>query len=153
VVSFPLAFPPIIYTRSPSPHSCYIARPSHPPRLDYSNYTWRIVTATRNYPTKMYWLLARKSKLSISKQLLVYKTIKKSPCPESANELYRLSYHRLPAKLVSTFADRGCHTDPNVRILGFYRPEMLLFLPSSSSIVLTRLSGPRSRPTTSQQIW
>jgi hypothetical protein len=33
------------------------------------------------------------------------------------------------------------------------RPEPLLFLPSSSSIVLTRLSGPRSRPTTSQKIW
>jgi hypothetical protein len=30
----------------------------------------------------------------------------------------------------------------------FSRPEPLLFLPSSSSIVLTRLSGPRSRPTT-----
>jgi hypothetical protein len=29
----------------------------------------------------------------------------------------------------------------------FSRPE-LLFLPSSSSVVLTRLSGPRSRPTT-----
>jgi hypothetical protein len=25
----------------PSPHSCYMARQSHPPRLDYSNYTWR----------------------------------------------------------------------------------------------------------------
>jgi hypothetical protein len=33
--SFPLAFPPIIYKRSPSPHSCYMTRPSHPPRLDY----------------------------------------------------------------------------------------------------------------------
>jgi hypothetical protein len=33
------------------------------------------------------------------------------------------------------------------------RPEPLLFLPSSSSIVLKRLSGPRSRPTTSQKIW
>jgi hypothetical protein len=30
----------------------------------------------------------------------------------------------------------------------FYRQEPLLFLSSSSSIVLTRLSGPRSRPTT-----
>jgi sulfatase maturation enzyme AslB (radical SAM superfamily) len=30
------------------------------------------------------------------------------------------------------------------------RPEPLLFLPSSLSIVLTRLSEPRSRPTTSQ---
>jgi hypothetical protein len=28
------------------------------------------------------------------------------------------------------------------------RPQPLFFLPSSSSIVLTRLSGPRSRPTT-----
>jgi hypothetical protein len=34
VVSFPLAFPPIIYKRSSSPHSCYMARPSYPPRLD-----------------------------------------------------------------------------------------------------------------------
>jgi hypothetical protein len=33
------------------------------------------------------------------------------------------------------------------------RPEPLLFLPSSSSVVLTKLSGPRSRPTTSQKIW
>jgi hypothetical protein len=28
------------------------------------------------------------------------------------------------------------------------RPEPLLFLPSSSSVVFTRLNGPRSRPTT-----
>jgi hypothetical protein len=33
------------------------------------------------------------------------------------------------------------------------RPEPLLFLPSSSSIVHTRLSGPRSRPIASQKIW
>jgi hypothetical protein len=32
------------------------------------------------------------------------------------------------------------------------RPEPLLFLPNSSSFVLTRLIGPRSRPTTSQKI-
>jgi hypothetical protein len=32
------------------------------------------------------------------------------------------------------------------------RPEPLLFLSSSSSVVITRLSGPRSRPT-SQKIW
>jgi hypothetical protein len=30
------------------------------------------------------------------------------------------------------------------------RPDTLIFL---SSIVLTRLSGPRSRPTTSQKMW
>jgi hypothetical protein len=35
----------------------------------------------------------------------------------------------------------------------FSRPEPLLLLPSSPSVVLTRLSGPRSRPTTSQKIW
>jgi hypothetical protein len=32
------------------------------------------------------------------------------------------------------------------------RPEQLLFLSRSSSIVLTKLSGPRSRPTTPQNI-
>jgi hypothetical protein len=34
----------------------------------------------------------------------------------------------------------------------FSRPEPLPFLPSSSTIVLTRLSGPRSRPTASQKV-
>jgi hypothetical protein len=34
----------------------------------------------------------------------------------------------------------------------FSRPEPLLFLPSSSSVVFTRLSGPCSRPTISQKI-
>jgi hypothetical protein len=35
----------------------------------------------------------------------------------------------------------------------FSRTKPLQFLPSSSSIILTRLSGPRPRPTTSQKIW
>jgi hypothetical protein len=35
----------------------------------------------------------------------------------------------------------------------FSRLQPPLFLPSSSSFVLTRLSGPRSRPTTSRKIW
>jgi hypothetical protein len=35
----------------------------------------------------------------------------------------------------------------------FSRQKPLLFLSSSSSIVLTRLSGHRSRPATSQKIW
>jgi hypothetical protein len=39
--SFPLAFRSITYMCSSSPHSYYMTRPSHPPRLDYSNYTWR----------------------------------------------------------------------------------------------------------------
>jgi hypothetical protein len=33
------------------------------------------------------------------------------------------------------------------------RPELLLFLSSSSSVVLTRLSGPRSKPITSHKNW
>jgi hypothetical protein len=35
----------------------------------------------------------------------------------------------------------------------FSRPEPLLFHSNSSSVILRRLSGPRSRPTTSQNIW
>jgi hypothetical protein len=47
----------------------------------------------------------------------------KTPWPESASKLYRPSDRRLSAKLVSTFADRGCHVvsakDPYGRNLGF----------------------------------
>jgi hypothetical protein len=77
--------------------------------------------------------------------------------PYSATELYRLSDRRLSTKSLSTFADRGV---PCGQLGGslrpycrFSRPEPLLFLPSSPSVVLTRLSGPRSRPTTSQKVW
>jgi hypothetical protein len=49
--------------------------------------------------------------------------IKKTPWSESASELYRLSDRRLSAKLLLTFAERGCHmvsgTDPYGPILGF----------------------------------
>jgi hypothetical protein len=38
-------------------------------------------------------------------------------------------------------------------VFSISRPGPLHFLPSSSSIVLARLSGPRSRPATSQKIW
>jgi hypothetical protein len=34
---------------------------------------------------------------------------KQTPWPETASELYRPSKRRLSAKLVQTFADRGCH--------------------------------------------
>jgi hypothetical protein len=43
VVSFLLAFPPISYTHSSSPHACYMPCPSHLPWLYCSNYTWRRV--------------------------------------------------------------------------------------------------------------
>jgi hypothetical protein len=46
-----------------------------------------------------------------------------TPWPEFASELYRPSDRRFSAKLVPTFADRGCHVismkDPYGRILGF----------------------------------
>jgi hypothetical protein len=38
-------------------------------------------------------------------------------------------------------------------VFSISRPEPLLCLPSSSSIVLTRLRGAHSRPTTCQKIW
>jgi CBS-domain-containing membrane protein len=50
-------------------------------------------------------------------------TKKKTPWSESTSELYRPSDRRFSAKLLPTFADRGCHvvsvTDPYGRILGF----------------------------------
>jgi hypothetical protein len=50
-----------------------------------------------------------------------------------------------PAKLVPTFADRGycvvSVADPPGRLSRCPRPELLLFLPSSSSVILTRLSS------------
>jgi hypothetical protein len=55
------------------------------------------------------------------------------------------------------FADRGCRVvntkDPCGRILGFQDRSRCFFLSIISSIVLTRLTGPRSRPITSQKIW
>jgi hypothetical protein len=80
-----------------------------------------------------------------------------TPWPESASELYRPCDRRLLENLVSTFADRGCHvvsvTYAYGRNLGFLDRSRYFFLSSSSSIVLTRLSGPRSRPPISQKSW
>jgi hypothetical protein len=76
-------------------------------------------------------------------------TLNKIPWPESASELYRPSYCSFSTKLVPTFADRGFHvinvTDPLRPYSRFSRPGPLLLLPSSPSVVLTTLSGPRSR--------
>jgi hypothetical protein len=76
---------------------------------------------------------------------------KKTPWSESASELYRPSDSRLSAKWLPTCADRGCHvvsvTHPSGRILGFL-DRSRYFLSSSSSVVITKLSGPRSKPTT-----
>jgi hypothetical protein len=62
-VSFLLAFPPISYMHSSSPHSCYMPRPSHPFWLYHSNYTWRRVqvmkymTVSHNRLIKVMWFL------------------------------------------------------------------------------------------------
>jgi hypothetical protein len=69
----------------------------------------------------IYRLCFRLADILIGALQFIQKT--KTPWPESASELYRSSDSRLSAKLVPTFADRGCHvvsvTDPYVRILDF----------------------------------
>jgi hypothetical protein len=63
----------------------------------------------------------------------------------------------LVGRVSANFCGEGCSvvsaTDPHGGNLGFSRPEPLILLPSSSSIVLTRLSGPRSRPTAPEKMW
>jgi hypothetical protein len=63
---------------------------------------------------------------------------KKTPWPESANELYRPSDRRLSAKLVPTFAVIRCHvvsvTDPCGRILGFVDPNCYLLFKVASQV-------------------
>jgi hypothetical protein len=78
----------------------------------------------------------------------------KYPWLESASELYRPSDRHLSSKLMLPFQDIWV---PRGQRDGSLRPYSLLSRPvlvlsSSSSIVLTRLSGPHSRSTTSQKI-
>jgi hypothetical protein len=53
-------------------------------------------------------------------------------------------------EVVPTFAGRGCYvvsaTDSHGRSSRFSGPEPLLLFSSSSSVVITRLSGPRYTP-------
>jgi hypothetical protein len=57
--------------------------------------------------------------------------LNQTPWPEFANELYRPRDRRLSAKLMPTFAYRGCHmvsmTDPYGRILDFLDRSSYLF--------------------------
>jgi hypothetical protein len=63
----------------------------------------------------------------------------------------------LVGEVSAKFEDKGCHLVsvqyPYGSILGFLDRSPYFFLKCSSSIVFTRLSGPRSRPTTSHKIW
>jgi hypothetical protein len=58
-------------------------------------------------------------------------SINQSSPPESTSELYRPSDRRLPAKLVSTLADKRCHmvsvTDPYGRNLDFLYQDQLQY--------------------------
>jgi hypothetical protein len=62
---------------------------------------------------------------------------------------------RTTPKLVPTSTDRGVsrrHRDGSLRLSSlFSRLEQLRFISSSSSVVHMRVSGPRSRPATSQK--
>jgi hypothetical protein len=110
----------------------------------------------------------------------VYKTKNKrggeTPWSESARKLLRPSYRRLSAKLLPTFAGRGCDvvcvTDPYGRILGFLDrsryfifqvalelysrgwvgpvPDPLLLRKSGSAGNLTRTSGSLARNSTTR---
>jgi hypothetical protein len=75
-----------------------------------------------------------------------------TPWPWSASELCRPSDRRLLAELVATFADRRCRVvsaaDAYGLNVGSLDRRRYIFS-SISSIVLTRLSGSRSRSTTS----
>ena len=81
----------------------------------------------------------------------------KTPWPQSASELYRQSGRRRSAKLVPTFCGQRGVTWPAQRIPTAvnlcFLDRSSYFFSSSSSVDLTRLSGPRSRPTTTQKIW
>jgi hypothetical protein len=77
--------------------------------------------------------------------------IKRTSWPESSSD------RRLSAKLMPTFADRGASRrqrdwslQPYSRFLDWSR---YFLYQNSSSVVLTRLNAPNSRPTTSQKIW
>jgi hypothetical protein len=106
--------------------------------------TW-VYTSTPPYVFTAHWL--------VTSVLWLY--FEGTPWPESASELYRPSERRLSTKLVLTFADRRCTWSAwriPTTVISISRPKPLLFLPSSSTLALTRLSGPRSIPTTCQKI-
>jgi hypothetical protein len=101
------------------------------------------------------YILYNKRNKNMSKLLDISKLEKNSVA--SVRERTIPSDRRLLTKLVLTFANRGCPCSQRDGSLRPYsrlsRLEPLLLLSSNYSIVLTRLGGPRSRPTTPQKIW
>ena len=93
--------------------------------------------------------------------MLYNKTKLKTPWPQSARELYRQSgRRRRSAKLVPTFCgQRGvtwsARRVPTAVNLLFSRPgaATFFFIQVAPQLTSRGLSGPRSRPTTTQKIW
>jgi hypothetical protein len=82
-----------------------------------------------NFTRSLWYPVERGSalrKASTYTQSTQKQTNKQTLWPESASELYRPRYHLLSAKLVPTFADRGCHvvsvTDPYGHNFGLLNP-------------------------------
>jgi hypothetical protein len=87
-----------------------------------------------------------------------YRTNKqKTPWPELTSELYRLSDRCLFAKLVPTFADRGCHvvgvTDPHGRVLGFLDRRLYFLLQIAPQLYSQGWVDPVSGPLLLRNIW
>jgi hypothetical protein len=76
---------------------------------------------------------------------------KRTTCLQSARTIPIERQPLVGEVIANFFADRVCHvvsvTDPYGHILGFLDRSRYTFLSSSSSVVLTRLSGLRCRPT------
>jgi hypothetical protein len=82
---------------------------------------------------------------------------KKTLWPESVSELFRLRPPIIGEVSANFLPIEVCRVvsvaDPYGHILRFLDRSLYFFLPISSSIVLTRQSGPRSRLIISQKIW
>jgi hypothetical protein len=85
------------------------------------------------------------------------KWIQSPPTTRKKKSLSFFTYHFYYLFHALTFADRGCYVvsvmDAYGRILGFPDQSSTFFLSCSSSVALTRLSGPSSGPTTVHKIW
>ena len=107
----------------------------------------------------------RKQRKDLIKSDKIKKTLRSYAPKTKLNSVALVRERTIPtersAKLVPTFADRGVsrgqrNESPRPFNLCFLDLEPLLFYSSSSSIDLTRLtrlSGPLSRPPTTQKIW
>jgi hypothetical protein len=105
---------------------------------------------TKQFTNCSFTKFSKKSLRGKALQFYSHEKTKQTPWPESTKELYRPSDRRLTAKLVPTFAGREVLRSQRNRsprkYSWFSRPEPLIFISSSSSIVLMRLIGPRSSP-------